>query len=99
MSAGTANPTTWPRCRGPLAYGHAGATRIFREPEVRAGWDMRTDDTSRSTLVPTTPPDHGMDGSGHGNSECDKHEHRREPRVRARRRRVSGDGGSRRTDR
>src|ERR687888_1036695 len=29
MSAGTANPTTCPRCLGPLAYGHAGATRIF----------------------------------------------------------------------
>jgi hypothetical protein len=29
MSAGTANPTTCPRCRGPLAYGQAGATRIF----------------------------------------------------------------------
>src|SRR2546430_2244204 len=26
-SAGTAKPTTWPMCRGPLAYGHAGATR------------------------------------------------------------------------
>src|SRR5919201_6431749 len=29
MSAGTAKPTTCPRCLGPLAYGHAGATRIF----------------------------------------------------------------------
>src|SRR5919198_3779925 len=29
MSAGTPNPTTCPRWRGPLAYGHAGATRIF----------------------------------------------------------------------
>src|SRR3954469_14188438 len=28
-SAGTANPATWPMCRGPLAYGQAGATRIF----------------------------------------------------------------------
>src|SRR6266568_9601658 len=26
-SAGTAKPATWPMCRGPLAYGHAGATR------------------------------------------------------------------------
>src|SRR5438445_5249938 len=26
-SAGTAKPTTWPMCRGPFAYGHAGATR------------------------------------------------------------------------
>src|SRR6266851_8436042 len=26
-SAGTANPATWPMWRGPLAYGHAGATR------------------------------------------------------------------------
>src|SRR6266550_672119 len=26
-SAGTAKPTTCPMCRGPLAYGHAGATR------------------------------------------------------------------------
>src|SRR6202158_344778 len=26
-SAGTAKPATWPICRGPLAYGHAGATR------------------------------------------------------------------------
>src|SRR6266508_1967740 len=24
-SAGTAKPTTWPMCRGPFAYGHAGA--------------------------------------------------------------------------
>src|SRR5919204_4915758 len=29
MSAGTAKPTTCPRWRRPLAYGHAGATRIF----------------------------------------------------------------------
>src|SRR5262245_19141758 len=29
MSAGTANPATWPMWRGALAYGHAGATRIF----------------------------------------------------------------------
>src|ERR671929_2050756 len=29
MSPGIANPTTCPRWRGPLAYGHAGATRIF----------------------------------------------------------------------
>lgn len=27
MSDGTPNPTTCPRWRGPLAYGHAGATR------------------------------------------------------------------------
>src|SRR5206468_1599773 len=26
-SAGTAKPTTWPMCRGPFAYGHAGAMR------------------------------------------------------------------------
>src|SRR5712691_8401358 len=31
MSAGTAKPTTWPRCRFPAAYGQAGATRIFFE--------------------------------------------------------------------
>src|SRR5438067_10011090 len=30
MSAGTANPTTWPRCRFPDAYGQAGATKILR---------------------------------------------------------------------
>src|SRR5688572_8938284 len=29
MSAGTAKPTTCPRCRFPAAYGQAGATRIF----------------------------------------------------------------------
>src|SRR5437660_10428833 len=29
MSDGTPGPATWPRCRGPLAYGHATATRIF----------------------------------------------------------------------
>src|SRR6266511_4483124 len=29
MSAGTAKPTTGPRCRFTDAYGHAGATRIF----------------------------------------------------------------------
>src|SRR5689334_9817029 len=28
MSPGTAKPATWPMCRGPLAYGHAGATKI-----------------------------------------------------------------------
>src|SRR5436305_7348610 len=28
MSAGTANPATWPMWRGPLAYGHAGAMKI-----------------------------------------------------------------------
>src|ERR671939_689382 len=30
MSPGMANPTTCPRCLGAFAYGHAGATRIFR---------------------------------------------------------------------
>src|SRR5579884_2506753 len=29
MSDGTPNPATWPMCRGPFAYGHATATRIF----------------------------------------------------------------------
>src|SRR5689334_17858734 len=29
MSDGTPNPATWPMWRGPLAYGHATATRIF----------------------------------------------------------------------
>src|SRR2546427_2666168 len=29
-AAGTAKPATWPMWRGPLAYGHAGATRTVR---------------------------------------------------------------------
>src|SRR5712664_138850 len=29
-SAGTAKPTTWPMCRGPLAYGQAGAIKTCR---------------------------------------------------------------------
>src|SRR5688572_25709360 len=29
MSDGTPNPATWPMWRGPFAYGHATATRIF----------------------------------------------------------------------
>src|SRR5947207_12064050 len=29
MSDGTPGPATWPRWRGPLAYGQATATRIF----------------------------------------------------------------------
>src|SRR5919204_633226 len=46
MSPGMANPTTCPRCLGPLAYGHAGATRIFRgsccdkSPRLRAAGDQ-----------------------------------------------------------
>src|SRR5919197_1707728 len=46
MSPGIANPTTWPRWRGPLAYGHAGATRIFlgsccdKPPRLRAAGDQ-----------------------------------------------------------
>src|SRR5258707_9461458 len=37
-SAGTARPATWPMCRGPLAYGHAGAMRT-----VRSGFRVATD--------------------------------------------------------
>src|SRR5438045_1841390 len=34
-SAGTAKPTTWPMCRGPFAYGHAGAIRTVRRSGTR----------------------------------------------------------------
>src|SRR3954471_7400008 len=49
-SAGTAKPATWPMWRGPLAYGHAGATRIFCDDSLRACFlgdrGRATDDTS-----------------------------------------------------
>src|SRR5579864_3143585 len=38
-SAGTARPATWPLCRGPLAYGHAGAIRTVRPSGLRAATD------------------------------------------------------------
>ena len=53
MSAGTANPTTWPRCLFPAAYGQAGATKIFclclssAKDVLRSGEDH---DTSRLCL-------------------------------------------------
>src|SRR5260221_11644945 len=37
-SPGTARRATWPMCRGPLAYGHAGAMRT-----VRSGFRVATD--------------------------------------------------------
>src|SRR2546421_9030040 len=37
MADGMATPTTCPRCLGPAAYGHAGATRIF----LGSGCDTR----------------------------------------------------------
>src|SRR3954471_24690582 len=36
MSDGTPGPATCPRCRGPLAYGQATATRIFFGGELSA---------------------------------------------------------------
>src|SRR5260370_19467885 len=36
-SAGTAKPATWPMWRGPLAYGHAGATRTVRRSVFVSG--------------------------------------------------------------
>src|SRR5688572_8166145 len=30
-SEGTPKPDTWPMCRGPLAYGHATAVRMWRD--------------------------------------------------------------------
>lgn len=53
MSAGTANPTTWPRCLGPLAYGQAGATRIFFDCWLDNGTGH---DTSRSSAFPQPAP-------------------------------------------
>src|SRR3954454_16063589 len=43
MSDGTPKPATWPMWRGPLAYGHATATRIrcFCAPD-----SMAADDTA-----------------------------------------------------
>src|SRR5579859_6350613 len=38
-SAGTARPATWPMCRGPFAYGHAGAIRTVRPSGLRAATD------------------------------------------------------------
>src|SRR5579859_2920138 len=38
-SAGTANPATWPMCRGPLAYGHAVAIRTVRPSGLRVATD------------------------------------------------------------
>src|SRR5205823_6668731 len=38
-SAGTAKPATWPMCRGPFAYGHAGAMRTVRPSGLRAATD------------------------------------------------------------
>src|SRR5438067_918328 len=57
MSAGTANPTTWPRWRLPAAYGQAGATRIFRLLLVFANRLLRLGeghDTSRLWTAPAT---------------------------------------------
>src|SRR5438477_416758 len=62
MSAGTAKPTTCARCLGPLAYGHAGATRIFLRSCCDKGRLLleRTagdgpDDTSSARSAPATP--------------------------------------------
>src|SRR3954451_23403640 len=43
MSDGTPKPATWPMWRGPLAYGHATATRIRR---LCAPDSMVADDTA-----------------------------------------------------
>src|SRR6476646_8670279 len=64
MSAGTANPTTCPRCLRPDAYGQAGATRIFFFAELS---DMNVrlrlgegHDTSR--LLRRTPSPRAREG-------------------------------------
>src|SRR5438552_12343423 len=61
MSPGMANPTTCPRWRGPLAYGHAGATRIFRgsccdiAPMLRAAGHQAKAGDRAQLGVPSAP--------------------------------------------
>src|ERR687887_2161393 len=73
MSAGTAKPTTWPTCRGPFAYGHAGATRIFlgvrcANGRLRLGAEGgEGHDTSHRRRAPPAAP--GEQGARRGERE------------------------------
>src|SRR5438132_64125 len=64
MSAGTAKPTTCPRCLGPLAYGHAGATRIFFFCSANGnGHDTSRFRTHRLRAAPQQQEDRAADGT------------------------------------
>jgi hypothetical protein len=76
MSAGTANPATWPMWRGPLAYGQAGAMKIVFEGRDE---DIALHHTSRflgdSGVEPGPPPpcEHRReDGPDEGEREEDE---------------------------
>jgi len=74
MSAGTANPTTWPRCLFPAAYGQAGATKIFclclssAKDVLRSGEDH---DTSRLCLGRAAERDSDPSGERQRNEKDD----------------------------
>jgi hypothetical protein len=77
MSDGTPNPATWPMWRGPAAYGHATATRIF--------WGGTTEhDTSglvhdRKRRGVSAPPNGHRDPAEHGKSHGGLHRDDRRP--------------------
>jgi hypothetical protein len=91
MSEGTPGPATWPRCRGPLAYGQATATRMrcgvrFGKSVLRAGLGLEHLTEGRRARPRRN---RRLDASPAGNSDCQEHEaegsHQREqepPRAR-----------------
>src|SRR6188508_2365476 len=58
-SEGTPNPATWPRWRGPLAYGQATAERTFMGPDPRR------------RRQPDFPVPHHVQRFGHGDDARD----------------------------
>src|SRR5713101_1303812 len=75
MSAGTANPTTWPRCLFPAAYGQAGATKIFclcrfsAKDVLRSGEDH---DTSSLSSRPSAEGKWNTRRDGQSNQKDDR---------------------------
>src|SRR5207244_7071449 len=67
MSDGTPKPATWPMCRGPLAYGHATATRMRL-----FGPSMGPDDTAHPLRRPPSQErDEGEDTAQERGDERD----------------------------
>src|SRR5262245_22391981 len=81
MSDGTPKPATWPIWRGPLAYGHATATRIFCGFAVTRGLCFRapTEAAHDTSGVAVDPQGRGEQGGQSGESRQHDRRHEEPP--------------------